>query len=133
MNRNGWMRAAVLAAGIGCLVGTAPGRASAAEDAGWRVGAVVATALYAPAKALYAATGLMVGGIGWGLSGGDRGAMDSVVKPAVEGDYLITPEHLRGERRLEFVGRAAAPLEEERSLAGPAEEGLETDPFGYPY
>ena len=150
MSRIGWMRAVVLAAGIACVVGTLPGRASAEEETRWKVGAAVATALYAPAKALYAATGALVGGIGWGLSGGNREAMDAVLTPAVEGDYVITPEHLRGERKVEFVGaRSDAPEpgfadsvgEDEPGFADSvgedepgfaAEEGPETDMFGYP-
>ena len=28
--------------------------------------------------------------------------------PAVRGDYFVTPDHLRGERSLEFIGRDPA-------------------------
>lgn len=119
MTRFGRMQAAVLAALMACVLGGLPERARAQGD--WNAGSVVATALYAPAKVLYAATGVLVGGIGWGLSGGDRAAMEAVMEPAVRGDYVITPEHLRGERRLEFVGSGEPASQPEPSVAG-AEE-----------
>ena len=127
------MQAAVLAAAIACGLAAVPGRASAAGDVGWRVGSVVATALYAPAKLLYAATGVVAGGIGWGLSGGNREALDVVMTPALKGDYVITPEHLRGERRLEFVGAAPGSRVSDPSLAGSGDgEGSYEDfDFGY--
>jgi len=70
------------------------------------VGAAFASLLYAPAKLVYAGTGALVGGLGWVFSGGDRSVASGIVLPAVRGDYVIAPEHLRGERRLRFVGRA---------------------------
>lgn len=77
---------------------------SAASEARWKVGSAAATVFYAPAKVVYASLGVVFGGIGWGLSGGDPGVFDAVVAPAVNGDYVVRPEHLRGERSLEFVG-----------------------------
>ena len=50
--------------------------------------------------------GLLVGGAAWGLSGGDAEVLDSVITAAVRGDYVVTPEHIRMERGLEFYGRA---------------------------
>jgi hypothetical protein len=90
----------------GALAGW-PGRASAESDAGARVGAAVATFLYVPLRVLFAGSGLLFGGVGWGLSGGDAQVAAAIALPAVRGDYLVTPAHLRGERRLEFVGAAA--------------------------
>jgi hypothetical protein len=31
--------------------------------------------------------------------------MSAVITPAVRGDYVVTPSHLRGEEHLEFIGR----------------------------
>jgi hypothetical protein len=39
------------------------------------------------------------------LSGGDTEVMTAVISPAVRGDYVITPSHLRGEIPVEFIGR----------------------------
>jgi hypothetical protein len=119
----------VLAATLLSALAALPGRAGAEGEARLRLGSVVATAVYAPAKVLYAATGVIVGGIGWGLSGGSREAMDAVMTPAVEGDYVITPAHLRGERPVEFVGTAPAPEALEPEPAGDPVY----DAFGYEY
>ena len=55
-------------------------------------------------KMVYALCGLVFGGMAWGLSGGDSDVMLAVVTPSVRGDYVVTPSHLRMERRLEFFG-----------------------------
>ena len=131
MQSTRWGRTPVLAIAVGMALGASP-PAHAADDAPWRIGAVIATSLYMPAKVLYAATGVLAGGIGWGLSGGSREAMDAVMSPAVQGDYRITPEHLRGERPLEFVGVTARPSDEERDAAGLAGDEDPYDDLFYP-
>jgi hypothetical protein len=129
MKKSGGAPVAVLAATLLGVLAALPGQARAEDEARLRVGSVLATAVYAPAKVLYAATGVIVGGIGWGLSGGSREAMDAVMNPAVEGDYVITPEHLRGERPVEFVGAAPVPEALEPEPAGDPDY----DAFGYEY
>jgi hypothetical protein len=84
-----------------------PARAGAESDAGAQLGSAAATFLYFPLKLLFAGSGLVFGGVGWGLAGGDAEVAAAIAGPAVRGDYLVTPAHLRGERRLEFVGAAA--------------------------
>ena len=109
-----------------CILAVAihPGAAGAADDsleaeAGTGALAALSTLLYGPAKVVYATTGLLIGGLAWGLSGGDGAVMRAVITPSVRGDYVVTPSHLRGETPLEFFGRepqyrqgvAAAPDE----------------------
>ena len=53
------------------------------------------------------------GGFAYGLSGGDGDVMRAVVRPAIRGDYVVTPGHLRGERQLEFFGRESAYRQDE--------------------
>ena len=67
--------------------------------------AALCSLFYGPAKIVYATLGLVFGGFAWALSGGDRDVMNRVISPAVRGDYVVTPAHLRGERDLEFFGR----------------------------
>lgn len=110
------------------LLATAPAPAGA-EESGWQVGAALASAVYAPAKLAYAAVGAAFGGIAWGLSGGDAGVLQAVVDPAVRGDYLVTPAHLRGERRIAFFGEA--PDAADREPTG-AEQAAADVPYG-PY
>ena len=84
------------------------------------IGAVAAlsTLLYGPVKLTYAVLGLFVGGAGWGLSGGDQAVLESIVTPAVRGDYVVTPQHIRMERALEFYGRDPQYREVQQAAAG---------------
>ena len=75
-------------------------------EAGLGVAAGLISLLYAPAKVLYAAGGGLVAGLAYVVSAGDQQVTDPILTPALRGDYVITPAHLRGERQLEFIGRA---------------------------
>ena len=107
MNTTKRLRAGLLA----CVLASAlaPGAASAEEsmanEAGIGALSALGSLVYGPVKLLYATSGLVFGGIAWGLSGGDHSVMTAVVTPAVRGDYVVTPSHLRMERRLEFFGQ----------------------------
>ncbi len=78
---------------------------SMANEAGIGALAAVGTLIYGPAKIVYATLGLVFGGAAWGLSGGDDSVFDAVITPSVRGDYVLTPEHVRMERSIEFFGR----------------------------
>ncbi len=85
------------------------------------IGAVAAlsTLLYGPVKLTYATLGLLIGGAAWGLSGGDQQVLEAVVTPAVRGDYVVTPEHIRMERSIEFYGREPQYREVQQAAATP--------------
>ena len=105
------------------VVALQPGPALAVEsttsEAGIGAAAALCSLLYGPVKVVYAALGLVFGGMAWGLSAGDSDVMEAVIMPAVRGDYVVTPAILRGEKPLEFIGhrpgygRDAAVVEEE--------------------
>jgi len=78
--------------------------ASAGEDLGYGVGSVLASILYSPAKITYAGLGLITGGLGFVLSGGNTDVATTIINPAVRGNYVVTPRHLKGEEPLVFVG-----------------------------
>lgn len=92
-------------------IAVAPSMALAADDehiaseAGVGTVAALGSLIYGPVKIVYAALGLIFGGAAWGLSGGDGDVLDAVITPAVRGDYVLTPEHVRMERSVEFFGR----------------------------
>jgi hypothetical protein len=67
--------------------------------------AALSSLIYGPVKIAYSGLGVVFGGFAWGLSGGDTEVLTAVVSPAIRGDYVITPSHLRGEQPIEFVGR----------------------------
>jgi hypothetical protein len=85
--------------------GARAGDDSIESEAGLGAAAAVCTLLYGPAKVVYAVGGLLIGGLAWGLSGGDGDVLKAVVTPAVRGDYVVTPALLRGERPIEFFGK----------------------------
>ena len=57
----------------------------------------------------------------------------AVIAPAVQGDYLVTPEHLRRERRLVFVGDDRWAGTPEPDVASGGEWGDDDVPFDYEY
>ena len=88
-----------------------------AKNGGIGAGSAFASLVYAPIKVLYATGGLLVGGLAFAFSGGDVEVARTVLTPSVLGDYVITQEHVRGERPIEFFGRAVEP---EPAWASPA-------------
>jgi hypothetical protein len=120
------LRAALLASVLACSLGALPAHADTRSEAGWGIGSALASLVYVPVKVAYATAGAVFGGVAWGLSGGNADIIGAVVTPAVRGDYLVTPAHLRRERRLEFVGRDPGFVESE-----PAAFGLEEAEASY--
>jgi hypothetical protein len=74
------------------------------EEAGYGVGAALASVFYIPAKVTYAGLGLLTGGIGYVLSGGKGDVANNIIYPAVRGNYMVTPSHLKGNEPIYFVG-----------------------------
>lgn len=85
------------------------------NDTGMDVAAGLASVVYAPAKVAYAIGGSVVAGLAYAASAGDRDVAEPILDASLRGDYLVTPSHLTGERKLEFVGRRP----EDRALHGP--------------
>jgi hypothetical protein len=75
------------------------------KSAGIGVGSAFASLIYTPVKLCYATGGLLVGGLAWAFSGGDNNVAKVVLVPSVLGDYVVTPQHLKGDHQLEFFGR----------------------------
>ena len=69
------------------------------------LGAFLGNVAYVPLKLIYAGGGTLVGGIAWAATGGNAEVRDAIMDPALSGDYVLTPRHLRGLEPLEFVGR----------------------------
>jgi hypothetical protein len=101
-------------AALGLAVALAPAPAQSADknedvgregEAGLGVAAGLASLVYAPAKVLYAAGGGLVAGLAYVFSAGDKEITEPILTPALRGDYVVTPAHLRGEKKLDFIGR----------------------------
>jgi hypothetical protein len=108
---------ALLAASL--APGAALAEESATSEAGVGALSAVSSLIYGPAKILYALTGTLIGGMAWGLSGGDSQVLHAVVSPAVRGDYVVTPEHIRMEKQVEFFGQEPQYRETETYSAVP--------------
>lgn len=74
------------------------------EEAGYGVGAALASVFYIPAKVTYAGLGLLTGGLGYVLSGGRADVANNIIYPAVRGNYVVTPNQLKGTEPIYFVG-----------------------------
>ena len=81
------------------------------EEAGYGVGAALASIFYIPAKVTYAGLGLLTGGVGYVLSGGSAEVANNIIYPAVRGNYIVTPSNLKGTEPIYFVGAPPPALE----------------------
>lgn len=93
--------------------------ATTAEDFGYGVGSVLSSLFYSPFKLAYAGLGLLTGGMGFVLSAGNADVANNIINPAVRGNYVVTPSHLKGEEALIFVGPppAAEPQQTQQAAA----------------
>jgi hypothetical protein len=98
-------RVAALALVAALVAAPAQAQSNSNQEAGIGALSAVASLVYGPVKLLYASGGLLIGGLAWGLSGGDAQVARAVITPAVQGDYLITADMIRGRQRPEFYGR----------------------------
>jgi hypothetical protein len=78
-----------------------------ASGVGMQVTSAVATILYVPLKIAFAIGGGIVGGLAYAFSGGNENTAKSIWIPSIYGTYLITPEHLAGDKPVRFLGVAA--------------------------
>ncbi len=76
------------------------------SSAGMQAASAVSTILYFPFKAAFAICGGVVGGLAYALSGGNEQAAKSVWTTSIFGTYIITPDHLQGNRPIRFLGVA---------------------------
>jgi hypothetical protein len=110
-----------------CAQTSAPDQPAAAEQglgetAGYGVGAALASVFYIPAKVTYAGLGLLTGGVGYLLSGGRADVANNIIYPAVRGNYVVTPNNLKGTEPLYFVGAPppAPEIEPRADASSPA-------------
>jgi hypothetical protein len=105
---------ALLAALLVFATSAAPGSAASGDPrergAGTHffvgLGAGACTLLYTPVKLVYATTAIPLSALVYVWSLGDAEMSKRVLLSGTQGDFVVTPEHLRGERRFTFVGSA---------------------------
>lgn len=76
------------------------------SSAGLQAAAVLTTVVYFPLKAAFAIGGGIVGGLAYAFSGGNEQSAKSIWTTSLYGTYLITPDHLQGNRPVRFLGVA---------------------------
>lgn len=90
------------------------------EELGYGFGAALASVFYIPAKVTYAGLGLLTGGLGYILSGGRADVANNIIYPAVRGNYVVTPSHLKGTEPIYFVGAPPDAPQPETYASGPS-------------
>lgn len=80
-----------------------------ASSAGMGVAAGLSSLLYFPLKAVFAIGGGIVGGLAYAFSGGNENAAKSIWTTSMYGTYIITPDHLRGDKPIRFLGVSDEP------------------------
>jgi hypothetical protein len=80
-----------------------------AGEVGYGAGSFVASLFYTPVKLTYAVLGLVAGGLGYVVTAGRTDVTKNIVAPAVRGDYVVAPSHLKGEKPLVFIGPTDSP------------------------
>ena len=68
------------------------------------IGAALCTVVYVPLKVGYAVGGTVISGLAWLWTLGDTSIAGPILRSAVQGDYVVTPDHLEGYRELKFIG-----------------------------
>jgi len=90
------------------LLASAPASAEsrfrhAANEAALGAAAAGCTALYFPIKLAIGATGALVGGAAWVVTGGENEPALEIVERTGGGDWIVTQSHLRGDRRFSVL------------------------------
>jgi hypothetical protein len=79
--------------------------ASVSRESGLGAAAAISSLVYGPVKVFYALGGLVIGSFAWVFTAGDSEVAEMVFTRSLRGTYVITPEILVGDERLEFIGR----------------------------
>ena len=74
--------------------------------AGLQAASWLVTLPYGALKVGFALVGGVIGGMTYAVTGGDLKAAQSVWTTAMYGTYIITPEHLKGEKPVHFLGES---------------------------
>ena len=77
-----------------------------ASSAGMQAAAGLLTIPYVACKAAFALAGGIVGGLTYAFTGGNEIAAKSVWTTSMYGTYILTPDHLQGNRPIRFLGVA---------------------------
>lgn len=101
---------------------------STASQFGLGVSSFFLTIPYGLAKVVYATLGGIIGGFTYALTAGNEQAAKSVWDTSLRGTYVITPDHLKGDKAVRFFGvpgesdEAALPAESMPAMPEPTKK-----------
>lgn len=101
------MAAALVVAGLlaaPAAMAQAADTQQAKQDAGVGLAAAMANLFYIPAKITYAALGGVTGGLTYALTLGGTEAAERVWVASGGGDYVLSTEHISGQKKVHFTG-----------------------------
>ena len=85
---------------------------SPSNEAAIGFGSGLLTLVYLPVKSAYAILGGIIGGFTYIVTGANLETAQAVWEPSMYGTYVITPDHLKGNEPIRFVGVSAYDEEE---------------------
>jgi hypothetical protein len=74
------------------------------KGVGVGAGTLGANVLYIPAKLVYGILGGIGGGAGYLLTGGNTQVSDTIWRSSLGGDYVVTPDMIKGDQPVHFSG-----------------------------
>ncbi|HKD66791.1 MAG TPA: hypothetical protein VKB84_08125 [Candidatus Binataceae bacterium] len=95
------------------------------KGAGIGAATLLANVGYIPAKTVYAILGGITGGAGYALTGGNQQTANAIWRSSLGGDYVLTPEMLRGQAPVHFSG---PPVPPEQNTVPPPVQPLSANP-----
>jgi len=100
------VRRLLLGAGLSAWLLVAPTAAWAGylSEAGLGTASMFSTLIYGPVKFTWAILGGTIGGLGYLFSVGNLDVANKIWIPSLGGNYVITPEMLKGEQAIHFFG-----------------------------
>jgi hypothetical protein len=98
------------------MTGAEERREGTATQYGLGTASVFLTIPYGLVKVMFATLGGIFGGFTYAFSGGNEKAAKAVWYTSLRGTYVITPDHLKGDKAVRFFGvppepRVEAPVE----------------------
>jgi hypothetical protein len=90
------------------------------KGVGVGAGTVAGNIVYVPLKLAYGILGGIAGGAGYALTGGNKQVADTIWRSSLGGDYVLTPDMIKGEKPIYFSGPNATAPASESSSGDPA-------------
>jgi len=81
------------------------------KGAGIGAATLLANVGYIPAKTVYGILGGIAGAAGFALTGGNQQTANSIWRSSLGGDYVVTPEMIRGDVPIHFSGPSAPMMQ----------------------